>query len=570
MAGTKKKAPMTPGRAAAGSVAARGAGGEGAPSSRAVRAMKLRAMKLRAMILRATNLCAMKFRAMNLVLHSRDAFAQKGATEDLAARSVRGGAVSFAGQGVQFAFQIAAILILARLLTPSDFGLVAMVAVIVAFGTLLRDAGLSSAVVQSRTITRSQCAALFTLNVMASVVLGVVICASGPAIAHFYHREEVLWITIGLGVPLIIEGLATQHLALLRRNMMHSTLVIIQVGFQAAYFVGAVGAAAAGAGYWALVIGHALGVVVVVSLTFFFCRWLPERPRPGTEVGELLRFGTHMLGPNVVNYVSGNAATILVGRYLGAGPLGLYSRAFSFFALPINQIREPIQRVWLPTLRLLVDDPKGFRRYFLELVNIVATLSFPLGIVCVISGGFFVRVLLGPQWLGAVPVFRIFGAVMLISPVVATLGLVQLSAGRSRRYLQWNAVTAVVFVASFVAGLHWGIEGVAMAYATANFALLVPAARYGLAQSSVTVDDFLGTMMVPAATSAVAGAVALGIWAAAGRGLGGEGLAMVGFVVVYAGLSLARRSVRDLLHLLRGFGPGGEAPARSHAPVTEA
>ena len=232
----------------------------------------------------------------NLILYGRDAFTERGASHDLAARSARGGATRFAGQGAQFAFQIGATLILARLLTPGDFGLVAMVAVIVAFGTLLRDAGLSAAVVQSRTITRHQCAALFTVNILASVVLGVVICALGPAIARFFHRPELLWITVGLGVPLIIEGLATQHLALLRRNMMYSTLVLIQVGFQAAYFVGAVAAAAAGLGYWALVIGQALGVLAVVTLTFFFCRWLPKQPRPGTEIGELLRLGTHELG----------------------------------------------------------------------------------------------------------------------------------------------------------------------------------------------------------------------------------------------------------------------------------
>jgi len=498
---------------------------------------------------------------MSLVLRADDAFGAEsaggagGATGDLAARSVRGGAISFAGQWIAFAFQIGGTLILARLLTPSDFGLVAMVAVIVTFGTLLRDAGLSAAVVQSRSVSRDQCSALFRVNVLASVVLGVLICACGPAIARFYGHPELTWITVGLGLPLILDGLATQHQALLRRNMMYSALMVGQVGFQAAYFVAAVVMAALGFGYWSLVGGHAFGVVVVVTLTFVFCRWRPGRPAKGTKIRDLLRFGTHVLGSNIVNYFSGNADNILVGRFLGAQELGLYSRAFNFFALPMTQIRDPIQRVGLPTLRVLVDEPERFRRYFLRIANLVATLSFPLGIVCVIAGAFFVQVLLGRQWLAAVPVFRILGTVMLISPVVATVGLVQLSTGQSRRYLHWNTITAVVFVSSFVAGLHWGIVGVAAGFAIANYVLFLPAAVYGLARSPVTVRDFVSTLRVPLATSAVGGAIALAVLAVAGWGLLGEGLAMIAFVVVYSGLSLARPSVRDMLKRLRGYLP---------------
>jgi PST family polysaccharide transporter len=490
---------------------------------------------------------------MSLVLRAQDAFATtEPATGDLAARAVRGGAVSFGGQGVQFGFSIATTFVLARLLTPSDFGLVAMVAVIVAFGNLLREAGLSAAVVQARTISRDQCSALFRVNLLASVVLGAVVSACGPAIAHFYGHPELTWITVGLGLPLILDGLATQHLALLRRNMKFTALMIGQVGFQASYFVGAVATAALGFGYWSLVFGNALGVAVAVTLAFSFCHWLPSRPAKGTSVRGLLRFGGHVLGSNIVNYFSGNTDNILVGRFLGAVPLGLYSRAFNFFALPLTQIREPIQRVGLPALRHLVDEPERFRRYFLRITGVVATLSFPLALICIIAGDFIVRLLLGPQWLGAVTVFRILGAVMLINPVVTTIGLVQLSTGQSRRYLHWNTITAVVFVASFVAGLHWGIVGVAASYAVANYLLVLPAAAYGLANSSVKVRDMLSVLLVPLATSGFAAGVALLVDRVTGRGLLGGGLSVVAFLIVYCGVSLMRPSVRDLARRLQG------------------
>lgn len=496
-----------------------------------------------------------------LVLHARDAFSthtETGVeTGDLATRSVRGGAVSFAGQGVQFVFNIGTTFVLARLLTPRDFGLVAMVAVIIAFGNLLRDAGLSSAVVQARTISREQASALFRVNVLVSLTLGVVLSAAGPAIAYFYHRPELTWITVGLALPLIIDGLATQHVALLRRNMKFTAVMLVQVGFQVSYFVGAVTTAFLGFGYWSLVFGNALGVIVAVTLAFTFCRWLPSRPPKGAKVGPLLRFGSHVLGSNVVTYFSGNTDNILVGRFLGAQPLGLYSRAFNFFALPMTQITEPIQRVGLPTLRHLVDDAERFRRYYLRIAGIVAALSFPLGMTCIVAGDLIVRLLLGPQWLGAVPVFRIFGAVMLINPVVATIGLVMLSSGRSRRYLHWAIVTAIVFVSSFVAGLHWGIVGVAAAYAVANYVLFLPAALYGLAGSPVKVRDLLGVLVIPLGATVGCGVIALAVSRAAGQGLLGQGLGVIAFVVVYCGLTLMRPSMRDLARRLQS--PRGAA-----------
>ena len=453
-------------------------------------------------------------------------------------------------QGSQFVFQIAGTVILARLLTPTDFGLVAMVSVIVAFGKLLRDAGLSTAVVQRQTITQGQCSTLFWANVGLSLLLGGCVALAAPAIARFYDQPELTLLVIGLAIPLAIGGLATQHSALLRRNMMFGAMALAQVGHQAAYFVGAVILALLGFGYWSLAGASFFSALADVLLTFFTCRWLPSWPKRGTGAVSLMRFGGDVLGFNVLNYFSTNADNILVGRFLGPNPLGLYSRAYNFFALPMVQVRNPIARVGLPALRLLVDEPGRYRKYFAKIVNIVATLSFPMGMICVVEGAFLIEVLLGDQWVGATPVFRILGAAMMIQPAVATLGLVQLSFGESRRYLVWGCVTAVVYVASFAAGLPWGIAGVAGVYALANYLLLLPSAAYCLARSPVQVRVFLGALVVPFAVSAAAGGLALLTNRLAAPGLLGEGLGLAVFVLVYCGLSLARPSVRATLRLL--------------------
>jgi O-antigen/teichoic acid export membrane protein len=487
-----------------------------------------------------------------LVLRARDAFSPEQSTNDLAGRSIRGGAISVVGQMTQLLLQVGGTAVLARLLTPRDFGLVAMVTAISIFGMILRDAGLSMATIQARRITQDQCARLFRVNAAAGVFLGACLAGAAPLVARFYGHDELTWITLGFAAPLALSGFVTQHFALLQRNMMFGAVTICQIGFYFSYWVGAVASALLGLGYWSLVIGNAAAYVVWVALISFFCRWLPTRPAKGTAVWELVRFGGHVLGSSVVYYISGNADTILVGKFLGAGPVGLYTRACNFVALPIAQIRDLIMRVGLPVLRLLVDQPERFRRYQTRMTGIVATVSFPLGLVCILEGGFFIQALLGRQWLEATTAFRVFGAVMVVRPVVATVELALLSLGESRRYLIWNVVTSVVYVASFAAGLHWGITGVAAAYAIANLALVLPAAAYCLARSPVAIRDFLSQLLVPIGVGCLAGGVLLAFHVAVGYDFAEQGVGVVLFIVLYCGLSIARPSVRELVRSLRG------------------
>jgi O-antigen/teichoic acid export membrane protein len=482
-----------------------------------------------------------------LVLRAEEAFGPERSTDDLATRSVRGGAISTVGQAAQFIFQVGGTVLLARLLTPRDFGLVAMVTVITTFGMLLRDAGLSTATVQSRTLTREQASVLFWVNSAAGILLGLGLVAAAPAVAAFYGEHELVLISMGLAVPLLLSGLSAQHSALLRRSMRFTAMTVVQIASYGSYFVVAVVAAWLGLGYWSLILANGAGIVMAMLQNFFFCRWLPSRPRRGVGAAGLFRFGGHVLGSNLVNYFTSNADSILVGRFLGAGPLGLYNRAYNFVALPVSQLRDLAERVGLPVLRLLIDEAERYRRYYLRMANIVATVCFPVGMICVVEGGFFVRVLLGEQWLGATPVFRILGAVMIIRPAMATVEIAQLSTGQSRRFFYWSMFTSAVYVASFVAGLAWGISGVAGAFAIANYALALPGSFYCLRLTPVRVRDFWRQLLVPLIVTGCLAGVVLAMHAIAGHALLWQGLGVVVFVVAYVVASAARPSVRELV-----------------------
>ena len=356
------------------------------------------------------------------VLRSTAIFDRDAASSDFARKSVRSGAVALTSQATQFALQFAGTVILARLLTPDDFGLVSMATAVVLFAQVLRDAGLYTATVQAGSISQQQVSALFWVNVLISALLGGCLLALAPAVASFFHQPELVGVTAVLAAAFLLGGFATQHQALLNRNMMFRSLAVIQAGSQLTYLIAAIALAFAGFGYWALVYGTIASALMGLCLALLLCRWRPGRPRITVGAGAMLRFGGHVLGYNVVTYFARNADSILIGRALGADALGLYSRAYNLFMMPLLNIGNPLQQVGLPALSQLAEWPDRFARYYLKLLGFVALFTVPIAAVCIIEGAFLVRLLLGPQWMGAVPVFRLLALAGLIQPAVATYG----------------------------------------------------------------------------------------------------------------------------------------------------
>lgn len=266
----------------------------------------------------------------------------------------------------------------------------------------------------------------------------------------------------------------------------------------------------------------------------------------------MVRFGGHIMGFNLVNYFSRNADNILVGRVLGAAALGLYAKAYGLFTLPLGQIRVPVWQVSLPMLRQLVGEPDRYRKYYLRLVDTVTTLTLPIAFLCVLEADLIVDVLLGPNWSGAVPAFRILALAGLIQPSMETLGNVQLSLGESRRYMRWGFVSALVRVSSFVAGVWFGIVGVAVGYTASVFLLCIPTAAYSLRYSAIPVRAFFSALLPASVVGLLSAAVALCVqWADRGHLLTGSWFGVLAFMGVYVTVSLFRSSVRHTIGLLR-------------------
>lgn len=426
---------------------------------------------------------------------------------DLVARSVRGGIVTIGAQGAKVALQIVAVVLLARLLAPADFGVFAMVAAFLVGLEILKDLGLSTATVQRAQITPRQVSTLFWLNagLGATVAIGLAACA--PLLAWLYREPVLLDIVPVVALAFVFNGFATQHLALLRRQMRFSAIAVVQVGGEAAALIAAVAAALAGFGLWSLVIQRLVWAFFTTAMAWIACDWRPGRPGPLSDVKEMLAFGGNAATSMVVGFLASSLDKVLIGWWWGAVPLGFYERAQKLLQLPIQNLNTPLAAVALPALSRLADQPARYRDAYLAAVERLTMLIAPLGGLFIAAGDLVVTLLLGPQWTEAAPILKWMGLSAVYMPITYTLSWLYMSQDRTPEMLRAGVINAGLTVMALVAGLPFGAAGVAAAYAISGITLRAPlllwlAGRRG----PVGGRDLVRVLLLPlCAVAAVAG-----------------------------------------------------------------
>jgi O-antigen/teichoic acid export membrane protein len=438
-------------------------------------------------------------------------FATDHLEHDLGRRSVRGGAATLAGQVARLVLQLGSTAVLARLLVPEDFGLLAMVAVFTGLVPLFQDLGLSTATVQRARITHEQVSNLFWIQVGAGLVLAGITAALAPVVGAFYGEPRLVAITIAVGGTIAIGSLRAQHTALLRRQMRFATVASIDIASLAFGVLTAIVLAARGAGAWALVALAACQAAAAVVLTIAATGWWPGRPRRGVGTTEMVRFGGRVTAASLCNYTVRNADNLLVGRFVGAGALGVYSKAYSLLMLPLHQVAGPIGAVALPALSRLQNEPERFASYYLRAVHTIAYASMPLAVVLGVCAEDVVAVLLGPRWHEAAAVFRVFALFAWVQPLVSASGWVMLARDRADRMLRWSALQVVVLVTAYAIGLRGGAFGVAVASTVASLVMFVPTLAFAFHGSRVSLVSVFRAAGRPAL---VAAAVGVGVFVA--------------------------------------------------------
>ena len=395
-------------------------------------------------------------------------------TAAIGSRTARGGVVTIVSHGLKFALSIVATAILARLLTPHDYGLIGMVAVFTGFVAMFKDLGLSLATVQRPEITDQQISTLFWVNVSISAAITALMILLAPLIGWFYGEPRLTLITMVTASGFLFGGLAVQHEALLKRQMRFYALSVIAfASMMIGYIVGII-LAWRGASYWSLVFSQLALLASNTLGVWFTCRWRPGRPQRNSGVRSMLSFGGNITGYALINYISKNIDNLVVGRAFGPQLLGLYSKAVQLLGLPTDQINEPLSTVSIPALSRLADSPERYRQAYLRIMQKVILVTMPAVMLMLATADWLVLIILGPQWGESAKIFVFMGIAGLFQPVAATGGWLLVSQGRVRDMLRWSLINAPISILSILAGVPWGVVGVAASFSIGRILVAIP------------------------------------------------------------------------------------------------
>jgi O-antigen/teichoic acid export membrane protein len=429
------------------------------------------------------------------------------AMEDLKQLTAHGAFISIASQAANFVFRTGSMIVLARLLLPKDFGLVGMVTAFTGFLGLFRDAGLGLAAVQRASITPDQCSTLFWVNLTVGGVLAALCVAAAPILVTFYGEPRLFWVSVALGTSFLFNGVAAQHRAMLQRGMDFGRMALVDLSALLLSTAAAVAGAAAGFGYWALVIMATGFPLAAAAGAWLAHRWVPGIPRRGVGIRSMIWFGGTVTLNGVIIYLAYNIDKVLIGRFFGAEALGIYGRAYQLTSIPTDNLQQSLGTVALPGLSRVQNDPERQRRFFLKGYSLYLSLVLPITTTCALFADDIILVLLGPRWSAAATIFRLLAPTILAFAFLNPLAWLMLANGQANRGLKISFMVAPAVILGDVIGLTYGPHGVAAGFSIAMVLLIVPCVAWVKFGTLITWDDIIKTVGAPFISVAVSSGV---------------------------------------------------------------
>ncbi|WP_189575205.1 lipopolysaccharide biosynthesis protein [Marinobacter zhanjiangensis] len=388
--------------------------------------------------------------------------------------SVRSVGFTVSAQGLKLLFQVISITVLARLLQPEDFGLVAMVTVFTGLALAFMEGGLSMATIQRPHITHEQVSNLFWTNVGLGFLLGLIYIAASPLVALIYGEDRIIEIMCALSLFFLIGGLSVQHEAILKRQMNFKALAVIEVVANLVGVCVAISMAWYGFGYWSLV-GQQIATITVMSIMrWLAARWTPGWISRGSGVRSLLGFGMNLTGANFVGYFATNITPFGIGLVGGAQPLGLYDRAFKLTSIPSKQLLPPVFNVFQSALARVAEDEHRLRSAIISLAGKIALTTVFVTLVMVVTADWLVAILLGDGWDDAVILFQLLATFSVVEPITTFIAISLVSIGESKALLKWKIITFFILLVFVAVGSVWGVMGIVIAYAISGFFIRMP------------------------------------------------------------------------------------------------
>jgi O-antigen/teichoic acid export membrane protein len=363
-------------------------------------------------------------------------------------------------------------LIMIRLLTPTDFGLVGIVAVFFNFAFLLSELGFGSAIIQRKQLTDSHLNSAFWLNVLVGLFFMFLFLAISPAIAALYNAPVLKPLVSLISINFLVCSLGVVNCALLRRSMRFREIALMDIVSSVSSGTVSIYLALRGWGVWSLAAQNITFQCLQTLLSWRFYQWRPKLLFNRESLRDLIGFGLNLTGFNFFNYWVRNADNFLIGKIVGPHALGIYSKAYTTMTTPVLQVTDLIANVMFPALSSIQHDKERVKDMYLRIIRSIAFVTFPLMIGLLVTADQFVRLVFGPHWLEVIPVLRILCVIGIIQGVSSSTGLIFTALGRTDLMFKWGVFSGSVYIASFIVGIRWGITGVALSYVFSGYMLL--------------------------------------------------------------------------------------------------
>ncbi len=426
----------------------------------------------------------------------RDLFSTRELKRDLNRIALKGGAAVLGAEIAASLLRIGSVAVLARLLLPEDFGLLAMVTALTVFAERLKDLGLGDATVQTREINHEQVSALFWINFAICLGLALLLACLSKGIAWFYNEPRLTAISVVLASTFLFSGLVIQPQSLLRRQLRFGTLASIQLCSLVLSLLLAILFAYFGFGYWALVAREFSRAVFVVFGTWIACPWRPSLPRRGVGLAHFLSFGKNVTGFNLVHFLSRSIDKVLIGKLNGPFWVGVYTNAYQLITLPVTQIQFPVNTVALPALSALQTEPSKFRDYSEKMLHLLTFFSMPVVAFLALFADVIIDLLLGPKWKSAVPIFQALAIGAFVEPIVHALGPPLVAFGKTKEYFNLGIMNAISLVFCMALGSYWGAIGVAFGHSIGIYLAMAACLFYGLRQTPIRIVPLLRRLLL--------------------------------------------------------------------------
>jgi O-antigen/teichoic acid export membrane protein len=393
----------------------------------------------------------------------------------LRARTVSGLGWNLATQSATKTLQFAVSVALARLLSPDDFGLIGMVLVLTGFAAAIADLGLGAAIVQREAPSDETLSSAFWLSLGAGGALTIAVILTAPLIAAFYGHVQLRLLTAVMAFSLLLGSLSVVQSALLQKSLDFRKRFRIEGLSISISAVTALALALTGAGVGSLVALSPSETAARAAVMWRLVPWRPGATFNASAAKELLAFGRHLVGFNVVVYWAQNVDKLLIGRQLGSAALGIYSIADRSMRVPLTNVTATTGTVMFPALAALRNDVDAVRRAYLRANRMIAFLTFPMMLGLSVLAEPLVLLIYGEKWRAAVGIVQLLCFAGLAQSAYNTAGWIFLSRGRSDILFRLGLLSMLVRIVGVLIGLHWGLLGVAWGYVAGGYlALLYP------------------------------------------------------------------------------------------------